>query len=146
MTPFFGGCSAVAGSFKLRAERQPGVLVTEVEGLGCTSLAFRDYQTLYLGWSKHVLVFEGEDNPDILPMSEVMGVFAPLPASEAVYVSSSSAGLQIAWEPAFRGFAVGFQTRTTARLPVNRSMVFECHPSSETVIDDIPRFKLNTSL
>lgn len=137
-----GGCSAVAGPCKISAEQQTGVRVFHVEGYGFNALNIRNYHALYLGWSRHTLVFEDSTPPDASSPMSHFGLFQQLPNSTPVQVSSVSAGAQCAWEPAFRGFALGLQSRTTSYLPLNRDLVLENIPSTSAA--DIPHFSLHS--
>lgn len=119
------GCSSIVGPHQIKVEQGAGVSIVHLEGYGCNSLHQNDTAAIHLGWFQRTFVFEelgavpGENS------DARYSIFSRLPGGVSLHQSVVDAGVCAAWEPTFRGFSVGFQSRSISRLPIHDSMAFE---------------------
>ena len=119
------GCSSIIGPHHIEVESGNGVKVVHLKGYGCNSIFQYDTAAIHLGWFERTLVFDehafaGKDSSGV-----GFGFYSSLPSSISVYQSVVDIGACAAWEPLFRGFSLGFQSRSLSRLPLNESLIFE---------------------
>lgn len=119
------GCSSIIGPHQIKVQQAHGVKVVHVEGYGCNALFQNDTAALHLGWFQRTLVFEQDVDTEEDVMEERFDLFSKLPSGFSYHQSVVDVGACAAWEPSFRGFSLGFQSRSVSRLPVEDSMIFE---------------------
>ncbi len=137
------GCSSIVGPHQIKVQQAHGVKVVHVEGYGCNALFQNDTAALHLGWFQRTLVFEQDVGAEEDVMEGRFGLFSKLPSGFSYHQSVVDVGVCAAWEPSFRGFSLGFQSRSVSRLPVEDSLIFEStHRSADEGISNYFLHKL----
>lgn len=119
------GCSSIVGPHQIKVQLAPGVKVVDVEGYGCNALFQNDTAALHLGWFQRTLVFEQDVDTEERVMEGRFGFFSKLPSGFSYHQSVVDVGACAAWEPTFRGFSFGFQSRSLSRLPIEENLILD---------------------
>jgi hypothetical protein len=110
----------VVGLIAARAEPATGGCVTEVHSAGIEIRNLPGYRGLTLG-SRSTAYFHpiGTDDPDTEKTSTWGAVH--FPDREPVFTRSATHGFDFAWEPSFRGFSCGIDSRSCGILKPDQS-------------------------
>lgn len=119
-------CSGVYGSLTSESSLGEGVRIVEVRSAGLEIRNIPGYRGMSLGRrvTTYIQPLESE-----APVADWKWGAAFLQNEMPLYTASSSQGIDLAWEPSFRGLSLGFDSRSCAILDLRKSSILKIHSS-----------------
>lgn len=133
-------CSLIVGPHHITIEPGKGVNVVSIEGYVSNIIHKNDTAAFHFGRFRRVFVLGERDSIYDGPSYPNFRIYSRLPKGYSLHQSVIDAGVCLAWEPSFRGFSFGHQSRSISRLPVDDGLAFKIERVNDN--DSTPYYSL----